>query len=121
MRGKRITLFLIMIAAGAGLGLLIGWVLYPVEFENTAPSMLHPDYKADYVLMVAEIYNADHNLEKAAQRLALLDSLPPTRIVSDAIFTAGELGYTARDQELMGKLALALKNTGATPNPGGQQ
>ena len=120
MRGKRIALFFLMIAVGLGLGLLYGWVLNPLKYENTAPSMLHKDYKADYVLMVAEIYNADNNLEQAIRRLALLDSLPPTRIVSNAILTAGELSYTARDQELMGKLALALQNASATPNPGGQ-
>lgn len=120
MRGKRIALFLLMITLGVGLGLLIGWVLYPVEYENTTPSMLHKDYKADYVLMVAEIYNNDQNLEQASRRLALLDSQSPTRIVSNAILTAGELGYTARDQELMGKLALALQNASTTPNPGGQ-
>src|SRR5512137_1116940 len=120
MRGKRIVIFFIMIAVGLGLGLLYGWVINPVKYENTAPSMLHKDYKADYVLMVAEIYNADKNLEQATQRLALLDSLPPARIVSSAILTAGDLGYTARDKDLMGKLALALQNVSATPTTGGQ-
>ncbi len=118
MRGKRIALFFLMIAVGVGLGLLYGWVLNPVKYEDTAPSMLHNDYKADYVLMVAEIYNADNNLEQASRRLALLDSLPPTRIVSSAILTARERGYAARDQELMGKLALALQSAGETPVPG---
>jgi hypothetical protein len=120
MRGKRIALFFLTIAIGLGLGLLYGWVINPVKYEDTAPSMLHGDYKADYVLMVAEIYNADSNLEQASRRLALLDSLPPTRIVSGAILTARELGYAARDQEIMGKLALALQGASATLTPGGQ-
>ncbi len=122
MRGKRILFFLITIVIGLAAGLFYGWVLNPVKFEDTAPAMLHQDYKTDYVLMVAEIYNADFNLEQASRRLALLDSLPPSRIVQDAILSAGELGYSARDQELMGKLALALQNANPTPTPttGGQ-
>ncbi len=123
MRGKRIALFFIMIAIGLALGLVYGWVLNPVKYEDTAPSMLHSDYKADYVLMVAEIYNADNNLEQASRRLALLDSLPPRRIVSGAILTARERGYAAHDQDLMGKLELALQAASeipATPTPGGR-
>lgn len=120
MRGKRIALFFFMIALGIGIGLLYGWVLNPVKYEDTTPAMLHDDYKADYVLMVAEIYNADNNLEQATRRLALLDSLPPSRIVAAAVLTAQERGYAAGDQELIKKLSLALQSAGAAPDSGGQ-
>ncbi len=119
MRGKRILLFFIMIALGLGLGLLYGWVINPVKYEDTTPSMLRRDYKADYVLMVAEIYSADKNLDQAVRRLALLDTLPPARVVASAILTARELGYAAGDLDLMGKLALAVQNNAVTP-VGGQ-
>ncbi|RPJ44823.1 MAG: hypothetical protein EHM21_09895, partial [Chloroflexi bacterium] len=96
MRGKRITLFFITIAVGLGLGLLYGWVINPVKYEDTSPSMLHSDYKADYVLMVAEIYNNDKDLAQAIHRLALLDTLSPERIVASAILTARERAYAAQ-------------------------
>jgi hypothetical protein len=119
MRGKRITLFFIMIAVGLGLGLLYGWVINPVKYEDTSPSMLHGDYKADYVLMVAEIYNADKNLAQAIRRLSLLDTLSPARIVASALLTARERGYAAQDLDLMDKLSLALQSNAVTP-VGGQ-
>ncbi len=115
MRGKRFALFLIMIALGVGLGLVYGWVINPVKYEDTTPSMLRSDYKADYVLMVAEIYNNDHNLEQAARRLASLDTLPPTRVVADAGLTAHQLGYALHDLELIDTLAQALQNASGNP------
>ncbi len=114
-RGKRFVLFLLMIAVGIGLGLVYGWVLNPVKYEDTSPSMLHRDYKADYVLMVAEIYNNDKDLAQAVRRLALLDSIAPERSVASAIATARERGYAAQDLDMMGKLALALQNSAVTP------
>ncbi len=118
MRGKRFALFFIMIAVGLGLGLLYGWVLNPVKYEDTAPSMLHSDYKADYVLMIAEVYNADKNLGEAVRRLALLDSLPPSRVVAAALLTARERGYAEQDLNLMENLSRALDNSMATPAGG---
>jgi hypothetical protein len=119
MRGKRIALFFIMIAVGLGLGLLYGWWLNPVKYEDTSPSMLHSDYKADYVLMVAEIYSADKNMAEATRRLTLLDSLPPARVVAAALLTARERGYADQDLSLMEKLSQALQNSLPTP-VGGQ-
>jgi hypothetical protein len=119
MRGKRIALFFIMIAVGLGLGLFYGWIINPVKYEDTSPSMLHGDYKADYVLMVAEIYNADKNLAEATRRLALLDPLPPARVVASALLTARESGYAIQDLTLMEKLSQALQ-TGAITPIGGQ-
>jgi hypothetical protein len=118
MRGKRIALFFLMLTLGLGLGLLYGWVINPVKYEDTSPSMLRGDYKADYVLMVAEIYNTDKNVQQAVRRLALLDTLPPARVVASAILTARELGYAAHDLDRMGKLALALQNSAVTPSGG---
>ncbi len=116
MRGKRFALFLVMIALGAGLGLLYGWVINPVKYKDTTPAMLRSDYKADYVLMIAEIYNNDQNLEQAARRLSTLASLSPARLAVEAGLTARQLGYAPRDLELVDKLAQALQNaSGITP------
>ncbi len=98
-----------MIALGAGLGLLYGWVINPVKYEDTTPAMLRSDYKADYVLMIAEIYGSDQNLEQAARRLATLDTLPPARLAVEAGLTARQLGYAPHDLELIDRLAQALQ------------
>ncbi len=114
MRSKRLIWFLIMIAIGAAGGMTYGWVLNPVQYVDTAPHSLRADYKADYVLMVAEIYASDHDLPAAERRLALLGSRPAQQMVSEAILTAQQIGYAAEDLEVMGQLMQAL-HAAATP------
>jgi hypothetical protein len=122
MHLKRIALFLLMIGIGLGAGLLYGWVIVPTQRPDTSLHLLRADYKADYVLMVAEIYQSDQNLEQARQQLSQLDdSLPAHQIVSNALKTAQELNYPTTDQESMVHLAQALQippnapTHGATP------
>jgi hypothetical protein len=115
MRQKRIIWFFIMIALGAVAGMVYGWVINPVKYVDTSPASLRADYKADYVLMVAEIYSGDGNLEQAGRRLSVLSSLPPARVVADALLTARELQYGDTDLQMIDHLAQALKQS-----PGGQ-
>jgi hypothetical protein len=121
MREKRIALFILMIGIGVGLGLLYGWVLNPVKYADTTPDMLHPNYKADYVLMVAEVYHADQNLDRAAHQIALLGSLPPAQIAANALITAKGLGYPSEDLDRMDELSQALLKSAPTPAPGSNQ
>lgn len=62
------------LAAGLGFGILWGWVVVPVEYVDTDPAALRADYKDEYLTLVATAYIADHNLERARQRLAALGS-----------------------------------------------
>lgn len=120
MRGKRFLLFMIMIVVGISLGLLYGWVINPVEYENTSPDILSADYKADFVLMVAEIYRSDQDLEQATRRLAMLDSLPPARIVAEAALTAKQMSFAPSDLQIIDELARALQNASTEATPGVQ-
>ena len=45
---------LLVLLLGIALGLLVGWVLVPIQYVDTTPDTLRGDYRADYVLMVAE-------------------------------------------------------------------
>ncbi len=67
------------LALGLALGLLTGWVLWPVQYTNTAPSQLRQDYRDDFILMVAAAYRVEGDLEAARARLALLDPDDPAR------------------------------------------
>jgi hypothetical protein len=118
MRGKRFVWFLIMIAAGITAGLGYAWVINPVQYGDTSPETLRADYRADYVLMVAEIYQMDQNLGEAAQRLSFLGDLSPERIMADGILTALEIGYAPSDLELMKRLASDLQQQGTPPTAG---
>jgi hypothetical protein len=108
--------FLIAILVGIGLGLIYGWLISPVKYVDTAPDTLHIQYKTDYVLMVAETYQADNNLEMALRRLGALGSLAPGEMVFQAIVFAQRAGYTDADLRLMQNLLNNLQTT--LPVPG---
>ncbi len=123
MRFGRFFLFLLSILAGLGAGVAYGWVINPPPYRDLAPSTLRADYKADYVLMVAEIYRQDGQLPQALRRLSQLDaSLTPARIVAEALLTASDLDYAPSDLAALSALAQAVQSSssGGTAVPATQ-
>ncbi len=109
-RAIRFLGFLLAIFIGILAGIYYGWVANPVRYTNTTPDTLRYDYQADYVLMVAEIYQQEDNISLAAHRLALLGSdQTPMRHVQEAIETARKLNYSGQDIDTLGKLSLAIE------------
>ena len=117
MQSNRVFWFSISIIIGIVAGLVFGWVAVPRRFAESAPSTLRSDYKADYVLMIAEVYQKDKDLTLAVSRLALLGNDLPVRTVQEAIITASQLGYTRKDLQLLGKLSQALGSQQPGPKP----
>jgi len=105
----RWILFLIVVLLGGALGLVYGWVVNPVEFIDTTPDSLREDFKADYVLMVAESYRANEDVALAARRLALLGGANLTGTVSEAMVFGGQAGYAEDDLALLAQLASDLQ------------
>ena len=105
--------YAIALLIGISLGLFYGWIISPVQFVDTTPETLRADYRTDYVLMVAEIYNADGNLSLAAQRLAILGSLPPADIATNGYKTAIQLRFADADVALIQRLMSSLKAGGS--------
>jgi len=68
--------------AGLLFGLFVGWQLFPIEYVNTEISDLGPDDTEQFVLMVAGEYAADHDVDRASQRLDELDSANPEQYVA---------------------------------------
>lgn len=101
--------FALAILAGVALGLLYGWVVNPVKYVDTTPGSLKADYQTDYILMIAEVYHTNADLDWAAQQLAILGSASPVQIVQQAILNAQKLGYSQPDLQRMSALALALQ------------
>lgn len=108
MRIGRILWFLISILAGIALGLLYGWVINPGSDIQAPASSLRADYRADTVLLVAEIYAAEQNPAQAVERLKLLGGEDPVAVVQGAILTAQDLNFPAADITMMANLAQAL-------------
>jgi hypothetical protein len=116
---RRWFLFLIVVLLGVGVGLLYGWVINPVKYVDTTPAKLRSDYQTDYVLMVAEAYQADGDLDLAARRLAVLGESHPAEIVRQGMILAAQIPFADSDQELLSQLASALQTW--SPNPGAPQ
>ena len=101
---------------GLALGLVYGWVIDPVEYVDTTPDTLRADYRADYVLMVAESFQVEQNPDLAARRLAVLGSQPPDKIAAEGADLAHQLGFSESDLTLMQKLTTALQAWQPPPN-----
>jgi len=111
---------LLALIIGISLGLVYGWVISPVQYVDTTPDTLRADYRADYVLMVAEAYQSEQDGDLAVRRLAILGSQPPGEIASQALAQARKLGYTESDISLIQKLTTAMQawqpsSDGTTP------
>lgn len=110
---------LLAFAAGIGLGLLYGWVISPVEFVDLSPETLRADFRADYILMVAEAYQAEHDLDLAARRLAIFGSTPPADIAASALQFGPSAGFTPSELSSLEALVQDLRgwqpSSGVTP------
>ncbi len=104
---RTIMVILIGLAVGVGLGLAVGWNL-PINTVKTTPASLSPDWQADWILMTAQAYSLDGDLNLARQRLALLGG-------GDAGARVAQLGEQAVNEGLppsyigaLARLAAAL-------------
>lgn len=111
----RLPPLLLGIAAGLLLGLTYGWLIRPVEYVDTTPDSLREDFRTDYVLMAAEAYAGEGDLDLARFRLAALGPLPPDLYATEAIDYALAHAFSREDVEALNRLAIALRTL---PQPG---
>ena len=107
--------FLLAILLGAAIGVTYAWMINPTEYTDTSPEMLGLDYRTDYVLMTAESFREEQNLEEAVRSLAFLGDTPPDEMVRQAINFGEELGYQPGDLALLGELLTQLEADRDTP------
>ncbi len=105
------------LALGIALGLLVGWVLWPVQYTNTAPAQLRQDYRNDYILMVAAAYRVEGNPDAARERLARLDPEQPTRPLVELTETLIAQNGRPGDIAMLVRLAEALGATTPAMGP----
>jgi len=104
--------WLIALAAvltGVALGLFYGWVVQPVQYVDVTPGILRADYRADYILMVAEAHQQEQNAEMSARRLAALGSEAPAEMVAWAVEYAAQNGFSAAEMALLRGLLNAMQ------------
>ena len=108
MRNLRINLLVIGLLIGSGLGLLTGWVIYPLGSPDAKPATLRADYQEMYMLMVAAAYRSDSNLERASTRLDSLELNDPASAVTSLAQRAVDQQRNNFTTETISDLALAL-------------
>ncbi len=110
---------IIAVVIGATLGLIYGWVIDPIEYTDVTPGILREDYRADYVLMVAEAFHTEYDTDAAARRLAVLGSESPAQILSSILDYARVHGFTQEEiallQELLSAMQTFSPEAGNTP------
>jgi hypothetical protein len=109
MKSVRWVYIVLALLAGIGLGLAYGWLVDPVDYFNLTPDTLRADYRADYVLMVAEAYRAEQDPGLAARRLAVFGSQSPSAIAAGGLEFARTSGYPDTDVALIQELVTALQ------------
>ena len=106
---SRWTLFILILLLGLGLGVVYGWVINPVSYQDTTLDSLRIDYKTDFTLMVAEVYHQEGDLDWALNRLTLLEDKSPGISVDNALKFASQAEYTLPDMFLLRDLSNAIK------------
>lgn len=109
MKLRRVIFLLAVMVTGIAIGLFYGWVVDPVTYMNTSADTLRIDYQTDIVVMIAEIYSRDGNLDHAINRLAWLDHGNRTALLKDCLSYAKGFNFSETDVE---RLSLLLNDVG---------
>lgn len=115
MRKGRLIGFILAILLGVAGGLMYGWLYYPARISASSPQSLRADYKADFVLMVAELYATDGDLENAVDLLDKIKPADPIGAVQRGLLTAQEMGYADWEMRLIADLEIALQRLAQEP------
>lgn len=85
VQGPTLVLVLISLGLGMAVGLVITWVLLPLDFKNADPAALRSALKEEYVRMISLAYEADGDVALAQRRIAALQLAHPAQTFADLI------------------------------------
>ncbi len=86
---------------------VLGWWLLPVQWANAGFADLHPNFKQEYVRLVASAYVLDGDLAKAKERIAVLGP-NASSVISDTLKAS-----TGDDATYVTQLRTVLEASGA--------
>jgi hypothetical protein len=114
---RKIIFTLIALAAGIGLGLLIGWYVWPVTYTESAPTRMRQDWKDEAVWLAAQAFAYDRDLEAAQARLRPLGSEDLGPLVLDRAEKAIAQNLSKPQIAHLARLAAALGARSARTDP----
>jgi len=119
-----LALLLVGVAVGLGVGFLIGWGVWPVEYYDTDPVDLRAEHKEEYIVLVSAAYALNGDLDHAKDRLAKLEEDDIAQVVGDLaekFLERGEDNTTTRNlvmlADALGSSTEAMLAYVATPTP----
>ncbi len=101
----RPSLVFLGLLIGLALGVVYGWVISPMNYTDTTPAALRGDYKDQYLIVIAQVYAADGDLDRARQRIASLGGADAGETVTAL---AQQLAAQGKDSSALSALASAL-------------
>jgi hypothetical protein len=111
----RYSPLLIGLILGIALGLFYGWVIRPIEIVESTPDTLREDYRADLILMIAESYESEEDLDLVLNRFELLELEPPTAVLQAALTYARNHDYKILDLQRLSTLLTDLETSDESP------
>lgn len=114
---RKISVTLIALVAGVGLGLLIGWYVWPVTYTESAPTRMRQDWKDEAVWLAAQAFAYDRDLEAAQARLRSLGSDDLGQLVLARAEKAIAQNLSTRQIAHLARLAAALGARSERTNP----
>lgn len=112
--GVWLVLVLGLVAGLAG-GMYYAWNINPVEYLDTAPVSLRPDFKAAYLTLIASAYAANRDLARAEARLALFPDPNPAETLAALAQQLLASGVPSDEARALALLASDLAAGPATP------
>ncbi len=105
---------------GVVIGLLYAWTVQPVQYTNTTPASLRPNFKNQYRSLIALAYLTNSDMVRAKARLELLKDEDAYRALAEqAQRTLAEGGFL-QEARALGLLAASLGQGSATVDPNSQ-
>jgi len=92
-------LLILGVLLGIGLGLIAGWLVWPVTYYDTDVYDLRVDYQDDFVVMVGALQAQEPDVDTARHLLALLSDPSAPRSVEAIVVDVTER-YITRDASL---------------------
>jgi len=102
------SLILIGLILGFAGALYYAWIFEPVVFTEASPARFSDRYKAEYILLISQSFEADGNWSRAEERLAVLNDPAVDQTVGALLEEFLRKGESAADMKSLAQLARKL-------------